>query len=210
MLPCPPLPPCVFGCEQLTDILASQIIDDGFKHSLIVYEDLQSRGLRLHAAVWEGELRQCPVWTAFGKFTPRPEALAGWHSRVIPTGTNDAHQSRISPSPGHGSAAAPDIAFGSRTHSFTYSATHTAKKTCGRTNQAHSRSSLTERKVCSPEAPRIRWVRGWQHAPSEPDPWLALILTRSVVAAKRFKELFSLRSAALETSENGPVTSSSV
>lgn len=46
--------------------MASQIIDDGFKHSLIVYEDMQSRGLRLHAAVWEGELRQCPVWTAFG------------------------------------------------------------------------------------------------------------------------------------------------
>jgi len=45
----------------------SQIIDDGYKHSLIVYEDQQTRGLRLHAAVWEGELRQCPVWTAFGR-----------------------------------------------------------------------------------------------------------------------------------------------
>ncbi len=44
-----------------------QVIDDGYKHSLIVYEDLQTRGIRLHAAVWEGELRQCPVWTAFGK-----------------------------------------------------------------------------------------------------------------------------------------------
>lgn len=52
--------------------MASQIIDDGFKHSLIVYEDMQSRGLRLHAAVWEGELRQCPVWTAFGWLSPPP------------------------------------------------------------------------------------------------------------------------------------------
>jgi hypothetical protein len=43
----------------------SQIIDDGYKHSLIVYEDKQTHGMRLHAAVWEGELRQCPVWTAF-------------------------------------------------------------------------------------------------------------------------------------------------
>ncbi|KAK2591139.1 hypothetical protein QQS21_011177 [Conoideocrella luteorostrata] len=41
------------------------IRDDGFNHSLIVYEDRATRGLRLHAAVWDGELRQCPVWTAF-------------------------------------------------------------------------------------------------------------------------------------------------
>jgi hypothetical protein len=30
-----------------------------------VYEDHHTKGIRLHAAVWEGELRQCPVWTAF-------------------------------------------------------------------------------------------------------------------------------------------------
>jgi hypothetical protein len=53
--------------QGLTGKRTSQIVDDGFKHSLIVYEDMQTRGLRLHAAVWEGELRQCPVWTAFGK-----------------------------------------------------------------------------------------------------------------------------------------------
>lgn len=46
-------------------LFQAQIIDDGYKHSLIVYEDQQTRGIRLHAAVWEGELRQCPVWTAF-------------------------------------------------------------------------------------------------------------------------------------------------
>ena len=80
MLPCPPLCPCVFSYGQLTYKPDSQIIDDGFKHSLIVYEDMQSRGLRLHAAVWEGELRQCPVWTAFGKCSPRSVALAGRYS----------------------------------------------------------------------------------------------------------------------------------
>lgn len=46
--------------------MRSQIQDDGFKHSLIVYEDTETKGMRLHAAVWEGEIRQCPVWTAFG------------------------------------------------------------------------------------------------------------------------------------------------
>jgi hypothetical protein len=46
-------------------LFQAQIIDDGYKHSLIVYEDHHTKGIRLHAAVWEGELRQCPVWTAF-------------------------------------------------------------------------------------------------------------------------------------------------
>lgn len=46
-----------------------QIIDDGFEHSLTVYQDHKSGGLRLHAAVWNGELRKCPVWTAFGIFS---------------------------------------------------------------------------------------------------------------------------------------------
>jgi hypothetical protein len=43
-----------------------QIIDDGFEHSLAVVQDHRTGGLRLHAAVWSGELRKCPVWTAFG------------------------------------------------------------------------------------------------------------------------------------------------
>jgi hypothetical protein len=46
-------------------LFQAQIIDDGFKHSLIVYEDTNSKGLRLHASVLEGEVKQCPVWTAF-------------------------------------------------------------------------------------------------------------------------------------------------
>lgn len=45
-----------------------QIIDDDYQHSLIVYEDTRTQGMRLHAAVWNGELRTCPVWTAFGTF----------------------------------------------------------------------------------------------------------------------------------------------
>jgi hypothetical protein len=57
--------PNEFQLRREKRLFQAQIIDDGFKHSLIVYEDMQSRGLRLHAAVWEGELRQCPVWTAF-------------------------------------------------------------------------------------------------------------------------------------------------
>ena len=47
-----------------------QIVDDGFKHALIVYEDHQTKGIRLQASVWEGELRGTPVWTAIGSYIP--------------------------------------------------------------------------------------------------------------------------------------------
>ncbi|POS77013.1 hypothetical protein DHEL01_v204590 [Diaporthe helianthi] len=46
-------------------LFQAQIIDDDYQHSLVVYEDNRTRGMRLHAAVWDGELRACPVWTAF-------------------------------------------------------------------------------------------------------------------------------------------------
>ncbi|KAM0330088.1 hypothetical protein ACHAQA_004259 [Verticillium albo-atrum] len=46
-------------------LFQAQIRDDGFQHSLIVYEDTETKGIRLHAAVWEGDLLRCPVWTAF-------------------------------------------------------------------------------------------------------------------------------------------------
>jgi hypothetical protein len=46
-------------------LFQARITDDGFWHSLIVYKDTMTGGIRLHAAVWEGELRLCPVWTAF-------------------------------------------------------------------------------------------------------------------------------------------------
>jgi hypothetical protein len=48
-------------------LFQARIIDDGFMHSLIVHEDRLTGGFRLLAAVWDGPLRQCPVWTAFGK-----------------------------------------------------------------------------------------------------------------------------------------------
>ncbi|KAK4207321.1 hypothetical protein QBC37DRAFT_97120 [Rhypophila decipiens] len=57
--------PSEYKLQREKRLFQAQIIDDGFKHSLIVYQDSHTRGIRLHAAVWEGELRQCPVWTAF-------------------------------------------------------------------------------------------------------------------------------------------------
>ncbi|KAF8865488.1 hypothetical protein BDZ45DRAFT_711116 [Acephala macrosclerotiorum] len=42
-----------------------KIVDDGFEHILTVLEDERCGGLRLHAAVRNGDLRKCPVWTAF-------------------------------------------------------------------------------------------------------------------------------------------------
>ncbi|KAB8291130.1 hypothetical protein EYC80_009818 [Monilinia laxa] len=46
-------------------LFQGQIVDDGFCHTLFVYEDHQNHTLRLHAAVANGELRKCPIWTAF-------------------------------------------------------------------------------------------------------------------------------------------------
>ncbi|TVY82354.1 hypothetical protein LSUE1_G003452 [Lachnellula suecica] len=47
-------------------LFRAQILDDGFEHSLVVHQDQHSGVIRLLAAVWNGELRRCPVWTAFG------------------------------------------------------------------------------------------------------------------------------------------------
>ncbi|KAI9644920.1 hypothetical protein NHQ30_006954 [Ciborinia camelliae] len=46
-------------------LFQGQIVDDQFHHSLYIYRDRHSHTLRLHAAVAEGELKRCPVWTAF-------------------------------------------------------------------------------------------------------------------------------------------------
>ncbi|KAI1417075.1 hypothetical protein F5Y13DRAFT_103982 [Hypoxylon sp. FL1857] len=46
-------------------LFQAQIIDDGYQHVLMVFEDIVTGGCRLHAAVWEGKWRACPVWTAF-------------------------------------------------------------------------------------------------------------------------------------------------
>jgi len=42
-----------------------KIVDDDFEHILTVLQDKKCGGLRLHAAVRNGELRRCPIWTAF-------------------------------------------------------------------------------------------------------------------------------------------------
>ena len=59
------LDPEEFNLKGERKLFQARIKDDDYKHSLIVYEDRATRSLRLHAAVWDGELRQCPVWTAF-------------------------------------------------------------------------------------------------------------------------------------------------
>lgn len=46
-------------------LFQGQIVDDGFEHSLAVYQDKKCHVIRLQAAVSSGELRKCPVWTAF-------------------------------------------------------------------------------------------------------------------------------------------------
>jgi hypothetical protein len=46
-------------------LFQAQILDDGYEHSLTIFQDDKCGGLRLHAAVWNGELTRCPVWTAF-------------------------------------------------------------------------------------------------------------------------------------------------
>ncbi|KAI1023153.1 hypothetical protein LB503_000702 [Fusarium chuoi] len=63
-------------------LFQARIVDDGFMHSLIVYEDYVSKGIRLHAAVWDGDLRQCPVWTAF---ITHQSASPKWIRRVSKT-----------------------------------------------------------------------------------------------------------------------------
>jgi hypothetical protein len=61
-----PIPLRMF--RSYTDVLTDRkIIDDGFEHSLTIFQDRRAHGIRLHAAVGSGELKKCPVWTAFGR-----------------------------------------------------------------------------------------------------------------------------------------------
>ncbi|PQE25798.1 hypothetical protein CJF30_00000510 [Rutstroemia sp. NJR-2017a BBW] len=46
-------------------LFQGQILDDNFQHSLYIFQDDLTHAYRLHAAVGNGELRRCPVWTAF-------------------------------------------------------------------------------------------------------------------------------------------------
>ncbi|OTB15944.1 hypothetical protein K445DRAFT_104698 [Daldinia sp. EC12] len=57
--------PAEFRLRKERRLFQAQIIDDGYRHVLMVFEDSVTGGCRLHAAVWEGKLRACPIWTAF-------------------------------------------------------------------------------------------------------------------------------------------------
>lgn len=46
-------------------LFQAKIVDDDFHHSLAVFQDQKSDGLRILASVWSGELARVPIWTAF-------------------------------------------------------------------------------------------------------------------------------------------------
>ncbi|KAG6039561.1 hypothetical protein E4U41_002406 [Claviceps citrina] len=48
------------GLQGERKLFQARIWDDSFHHSLILYEETASRNLRIHSAVWDGPLRQCP------------------------------------------------------------------------------------------------------------------------------------------------------
>ncbi|KAK7992667.1 hypothetical protein PG988_001461 [Apiospora saccharicola] len=54
-----------YDIKKEKKLFQAQIYDDGFNHCLKVYEDILTNRRRLHAAVWDGDLKGCPVWTAF-------------------------------------------------------------------------------------------------------------------------------------------------
>ncbi|CAJ2513130.1 Uu.00g012490.m01.CDS01 [Anthostomella pinea] len=54
-----------FVLEREKLLFQAKIVDDRFYHCLNVYEDQVTKGVRLHACVWDGKLQHCPVWTAF-------------------------------------------------------------------------------------------------------------------------------------------------
>ncbi|PSS20120.1 hypothetical protein M430DRAFT_34496 [Amorphotheca resinae ATCC 22711] len=68
------------------ELFQGKIIDDGFEHTLSVFQDKKCHGLRLHAAVLSGVLRKCPVWTAFVTYS---SASPNWLIR------RSAHRIRI-------------------------------------------------------------------------------------------------------------------
>ncbi len=80
---------------------------------------------------------------------PWRPAPCGPAARASRSGTDAGCQSRVSRGPRPGSASARGIVSGSRTSSFMCSAGHIGRRTCGRTNRAHLKSSLTGPKVCA-------------------------------------------------------------
>ncbi|KHO00141.1 uncharacterized protein MAM_02064 [Metarhizium album ARSEF 1941] len=74
-------------------LFQARISDDGFDHTLYVCSDKATGGLRLHAAVGDGELRQCPVWTAFG-IMPADGTDCDYRCHIILTGCSVTEQAK--------------------------------------------------------------------------------------------------------------------
>jgi len=58
-------------------LFKAQILEGTFQHSLSVIMDSETRGMRLHVAVWDGEFKDWPVWTAFVS----PASIPTWVGR---------------------------------------------------------------------------------------------------------------------------------
>ncbi|KAI6783731.1 uncharacterized protein J7T54_001607 [Emericellopsis cladophorae] len=69
-------------------LFQARISDDGFWHSLAVYKDITTGGIRLLASACEGPLKQCPIWTAF---VTQQSASTTWIKRV----SNSKHRIRL-------------------------------------------------------------------------------------------------------------------
>ena len=65
-------------------------------HFLLVYQDDQTKGLRLQASVYQGPFTNCPVWTAFGT-NPPPPPLPFIYITSIPTNTSPVTHQSASP-----------------------------------------------------------------------------------------------------------------
>ncbi len=48
-------------------MLRSRILDDGYEHSLSLYQDKECGAIRLSATITQGDRKLCPAWTAFSK-----------------------------------------------------------------------------------------------------------------------------------------------
>ncbi|KAI0015880.1 hypothetical protein F4780DRAFT_773223 [Xylariomycetidae sp. FL0641] len=69
------LRPREYEIRQERCLFRAKIEDDKYDHMLSVYEDRITKGRRLQAAAWGGELHECPVWTAFLPLEPADDWL---------------------------------------------------------------------------------------------------------------------------------------
>ncbi|KAI0506242.1 hypothetical protein F5B22DRAFT_473345 [Xylaria bambusicola] len=59
------LDPREFIIRKEKRLFQAQIVEDEVEHYLAVVEDFHTKGRRLHVMTRDGQLRNCPVWTAF-------------------------------------------------------------------------------------------------------------------------------------------------